>query len=203
MGTQKDLNKPSATQAAQVVWAHWQLGQVIQNLPEECRPLSTEQGYEAQAQLTSVSGRSIVGWKIAATSANGGNCYNCHQIDKKEISFGTIGPSLYQYGKLRGVSDPASEAARPVADHGGEAREASIVDEALLDDAAEDGGVDVAAADDHADVAAGDERPDERDVDGRRQRPAGRGHAARADVDGLGGRRSSSPDSNIHRLRSR
>jgi 2-keto-4-pentenoate hydratase len=71
MGTQKDLNKPSATQAAQVVWAHWQLGQVIQNLPEECRPLSTEQGYEAQAQLTSVSGRSIVGWKIAATSANG------------------------------------------------------------------------------------------------------------------------------------
>ena len=43
----------------------------MQNLPEECRPLSTEQGYEAQAQLTSVSGRSIVGWKIAATSANG------------------------------------------------------------------------------------------------------------------------------------
>jgi sulfur-oxidizing protein SoxX len=31
--------------------------------------------------------------------ANGGNCYNCHQIDKKEISFGTIGPSLYNYGK--------------------------------------------------------------------------------------------------------
>ena len=30
----------------------------------------------------------------AATKANGGNCYNCHQIDKEEISFGTIGPSL-------------------------------------------------------------------------------------------------------------
>jgi hypothetical protein len=36
--------------------------------------------------------------------ANGGNCYNCHQISKEEISFGTIGPSLYNYGKLRGVT---------------------------------------------------------------------------------------------------
>lgn len=43
----------------------------------------------------------------AAPSANGGNCYNCHQISKAEISYGTIGPSLYQYGKLRGVKDPA------------------------------------------------------------------------------------------------
>jgi L-cysteine S-thiosulfotransferase len=44
----------------------------------------------------------------AATSANGGNCYNCHQISKEEISFGTIGPSLLNYGKTRGVTDPAS-----------------------------------------------------------------------------------------------
>ena len=34
----------------------------------------------------------------------GGNCYNCHQISPKETSFGTIGPSLYQFGKLRGNS---------------------------------------------------------------------------------------------------
>jgi sulfur-oxidizing protein SoxX len=46
----------------------------------------------------------------AAPSANGGNCYNCHQISKAEISYGTIGPSLYQYGKLRGVKDPADPA---------------------------------------------------------------------------------------------
>jgi sulfur-oxidizing protein SoxX len=32
----------------------------------------------------------------------GGNCYNCHRIAPKETSFGTIGPSLYQFGKLRG-----------------------------------------------------------------------------------------------------
>jgi len=36
---------------------------------------------------------------------NGGNCYACHQITKKEISFGNIGPSLYQYGKIRGNSE--------------------------------------------------------------------------------------------------
>ena len=49
----------------------------------------------------------------ADTKANGGNCYNCHQIDKKEISYGTIGPSLWNYGKNRGVKkidDPASAA---------------------------------------------------------------------------------------------
>ena len=55
--------------------------------------------------------------KSAEPSANGGNCYNCHQITKAEISFGTIGPSLYNYGKLRGVTDPASAAARPVVEY--------------------------------------------------------------------------------------
>lgn len=39
-------------------------------------------------------------------SPNGGNCYACHQIQKAEISFGNIGPSLTQYGKLRGNSEP-------------------------------------------------------------------------------------------------
>ncbi|MDA0237602.1 MAG: sulfur oxidation c-type cytochrome SoxX [Proteobacteria bacterium] len=36
---------------------------------------------------------------------NGGNCYACHQIRKDELSYGTLGPSLYQFGKLRGYSD--------------------------------------------------------------------------------------------------
>ena len=36
----------------------------------------------------------------------GGNCYACHQLDKKEIAFGNIGPSLQQYGKLRGGPTP-------------------------------------------------------------------------------------------------
>lgn len=50
----------------------------------------------------------------AATRANGAQCYNCHQISKEEISFGTIGPSLYQYGKLRGVKDVADPASAAV-----------------------------------------------------------------------------------------
>lgn len=36
----------------------------------------------------------------------GGNCYACHALDKKEIAFGNIGPSLQQYGKLRGGPTP-------------------------------------------------------------------------------------------------
>ncbi len=53
-------------------------------------------------------------WTDAANAPSGGNCYNCHQISKQEISFGTLGPSLYQYGKLRGVTDPNAPAAQPI-----------------------------------------------------------------------------------------
>jgi sulfur-oxidizing protein SoxX len=49
-------------------------------------------------------------WTDPAGVPSGGNCYNCHQISKTEISYGTIGPSLYHYGKLRGVTDPAAPA---------------------------------------------------------------------------------------------
>jgi len=38
-------------------------------------------------------------------SAAGANCYACHQLTPQEVSFGTIGPSLYQFGKLRGYND--------------------------------------------------------------------------------------------------
>ena len=45
---------------------------------------------------------------------NGAQCYNCHQIDQKEISFGSIGPSLWNYGKLRNVKDIGDPAAAPI-----------------------------------------------------------------------------------------
>ena len=35
----------------------------------------------------------------------GGNCYACHQLAPQEVSYGTIGPSLYQFGKQRGYND--------------------------------------------------------------------------------------------------
>lgn len=34
-------------------------------------------------------------------AVKGGNCYACHQMAAAELSFGTMGPSLLEYGKLR------------------------------------------------------------------------------------------------------
>ncbi|MEP6998208.1 MAG: sulfur oxidation c-type cytochrome SoxX [Betaproteobacteria bacterium] len=34
----------------------------------------------------------------------GGNCYACHQLAPQEVAYGTIGPSLYRFGKLRGYA---------------------------------------------------------------------------------------------------
>ena len=36
----------------------------------------------------------------------GGNCFACHQLTKEEVSYGTLGPSLLNYGKDRKF-DPA------------------------------------------------------------------------------------------------
>ena len=69
-----------------------------------------------QGETIAQSGRGLT-WTDAAGQANGGNCYNCHQIDKKEISFGTIGPSLYNYGKIRGITDPASPASKAIVEY--------------------------------------------------------------------------------------
>ena len=62
------------------------------------------------------SGRGMT-WSDKADPANGGNCYNCHQISKEEISFGTLGPSLYNYGKLRGVTDPNAAASKAIVEY--------------------------------------------------------------------------------------
>ena len=66
---------------------------------------------EALAQ----SGRGMT-WTDSSTapSGNGAQCYNCHQIDKRELSFGTLGPSLWHYGKLRGVTDVADPASAAI-----------------------------------------------------------------------------------------
>lgn len=69
-----------------------------------------------QGEAIAQSGRGLT-WSDDAKTPNGGNCYNCHQITKEEISFGTIGPSLYNYGKLRGVTDPSSPAAKPMVEY--------------------------------------------------------------------------------------
>jgi len=43
-------------------------------------------------------------WSDKAGQANGGSCYNCHQIGSDTTSFGDIGNSLLHFGKTRGYS---------------------------------------------------------------------------------------------------
>ena len=69
-----------------------------------------------QGEQIAQSGRGLT-WTDDDKTPNGGNCYNCHQITKEEISFGTIGPSLYNYGKIRGVSNPDSPEAKPIVEY--------------------------------------------------------------------------------------
>ena len=41
-------------------------------------------------------------WSDTPGDATGGSCYNCHQLAPQEASYGTVGPSLYRFGKTRG-----------------------------------------------------------------------------------------------------
>ena len=62
---------PSELTAAQSIWQHWHEGRSMASLPAHCRPQTRAQGYAVQACLPQASGRSVLGWKIAATSAAG------------------------------------------------------------------------------------------------------------------------------------
>ncbi len=65
------------------------------NLPADGKLLGDWKSGEKIAQ----SGRGMM-W--SDKGGDGGSCYNCHQIGPRESSFGTVGPSLYQFAKLRG-----------------------------------------------------------------------------------------------------
>jgi sulfur-oxidizing protein SoxX len=73
-------------------------------------------GNWAEGEKIAQNGRGLT-WTDNAATANGGGCYNCHQISKAELSYGSLGPSLYNYGKLRGVTDPANPASKPIVDY--------------------------------------------------------------------------------------
>jgi sulfur-oxidizing protein SoxX len=95
--TTDEARKIEAEQLAKVKW------------PADGKYLGDWKAGENLAQ----SGRGMT-WSDKPDAANGGGCYNCHQISKEEISFGTIGPSLLNYGKLRGVADPSAAASEPI-----------------------------------------------------------------------------------------
>ena len=73
-------------------------------------------GNWAEGEKIAQNGRGLT-WTDKAADANGGSCYNCHQISKTELSYGSLGPSLYNYGKLRGVTDPTAVASKPTVDY--------------------------------------------------------------------------------------
>ena len=65
------MNDEQARAAAGIIWASWERGQRLQQLPDSCRPAGLAQGYAAQAMLEEVSGSPSLGWKIAATNITG------------------------------------------------------------------------------------------------------------------------------------
>jgi 2-keto-4-pentenoate hydratase len=57
--------------AAAILWQHWRQSTRFDELPAHCRPGSRAEAYAIQAEVARLSGMSIVGWKIAATSLAG------------------------------------------------------------------------------------------------------------------------------------
>jgi sulfur-oxidizing protein SoxX len=87
----------------------------LNDLPAKLK-LKIEEGQAASIKLPA-DGKYMGDWKAGETLAQsgkgmtwsdkagepaGGNCYNCHQLSAKEIAYGTIGPSLLNFGKHRG-----------------------------------------------------------------------------------------------------
>ena len=48
------------------------------------------------------SGRGMM-WSDKPGAANGGSCYNCHELSPEQEAHGTVGPSLKGFGKVRGT----------------------------------------------------------------------------------------------------
>ena len=48
-------------------------------------------------------------WSDKPGKPGGGNCYACHELTKAELSYGTIGPSLYHFGRNRGFTQEAEK----------------------------------------------------------------------------------------------
>ena len=54
--------------AAERIWNCWQNGTVMDDLPEDLRPVTRAEGYAVQAHLATLSDDAVFGWQIAATS---------------------------------------------------------------------------------------------------------------------------------------
>ena len=70
------MSTSASRKAAATIWALWQAGEAIADLPDDCKMTDESEGQESQIALTEIAGDSIRGWKIAATSAGGQNHIN-------------------------------------------------------------------------------------------------------------------------------
>lgn len=102
-GVQLDAKQSAAIEAANLKTVQW---------PKDGKLVGNWKEGEKIAQ----SGRGMT-WSDKPGAANGGNCYNCHQVSKEEVSFGTLGPSLYNYGKIRGIQNPDSPEAKAIVEY--------------------------------------------------------------------------------------
>lgn len=81
---------------------------------------------EKAAVVLPADGKVLGDWKAGEKVANtgtggqfsdteatykGGNCYACHQMAPKEVSYGTLGPSLAGYGKQKNFAPEEAKAA--------------------------------------------------------------------------------------------
>lgn len=86
-------NAPSTAEADKIMAA----AKAAIKYPEDGKLMGDWKKGEAVAQ----SGYGLRFTDYPARSPNGGNCYACHQMTQEEVSYGTVGPSLREYGKIR------------------------------------------------------------------------------------------------------
>jgi 2-keto-4-pentenoate hydratase len=65
------MTETNAQFAADRIWEAWENGEVLDDLPEQLKPKTREDGYAIQACLARPPMDELAGWKIAATSAAG------------------------------------------------------------------------------------------------------------------------------------
>jgi len=65
------MNQKQVAESAKIIWNTWMGSELIDALPEHCRPASRSDGYAIQAEVARLSAQPLFGWKIAATSKDG------------------------------------------------------------------------------------------------------------------------------------
>jgi len=95
-------NQPSSTQADAIMARE----KAKIKYPEDGKLMGDWKKGEAVAQ----SGYGQRYTDYPPRSPNGGNCYACHQMTTAEVSYGTVGPSLLEYGKIRKFAEADTKA---------------------------------------------------------------------------------------------